>query len=257
MTEVADRAVDGFREWLQDRRNSRQIPHRMEAVGYVPVRNDAAKDGKWKIGGRRQVVYARRDLTQRDRIAAARALAEAARMTAFWYLKSSEVTGSPLRPCTRARAGGLCHSDRCTSVTNSFCGWQWQTGDFSYFGYRIAFSCAGDPVKHRRPRLLGSASDPRMWGYSDPLPLVRQPDDNAADNDDADLDARGGFDVGGPVPRPAKPVVFPAYGKPAAGSVDSYMTGAGPSWDFQLPPPRPCQPHFSGVFGGKQLGGPA
>ena len=64
-----------FHTWLRDRRNSRQIPHRLGAVGYVPVRNDAAKDGRWKIDGRRQVVYARYDLTPRDRLAAAHAKA--------------------------------------------------------------------------------------------------------------------------------------------------------------------------------------
>src|SRR5256885_5563179 len=42
---------------LRERRNRRQIPHRLEAVGYVPVRNPDAKDGLWKVGGRRMVVY--------------------------------------------------------------------------------------------------------------------------------------------------------------------------------------------------------
>jgi hypothetical protein len=67
-------AGDDFKEWLQDRRNRRQIPHRFEAAGYVPVRNDSAKDGLWKVGGRRQVIYARSDLTTRDRVAAASAI---------------------------------------------------------------------------------------------------------------------------------------------------------------------------------------
>ncbi len=63
--------------WLVDRRNSRQIPHRLAAVGYVPVRNDAAKDGLWKIGDKRQVVYGRATLTLRDRVWAARQWVEA------------------------------------------------------------------------------------------------------------------------------------------------------------------------------------
>jgi len=42
----------------------------MEDAGYVPVRNDTADDGLWKIGGKRQVVYARSDLSLHDRIAA-------------------------------------------------------------------------------------------------------------------------------------------------------------------------------------------
>jgi hypothetical protein len=51
----------------------------MEAVGYVPVRNDAAEDRRWKVGGRRQAVYARRELSVRDRVSAAQLLIEMAR----------------------------------------------------------------------------------------------------------------------------------------------------------------------------------
>lgn len=75
LADLAIYAPDGFREWLQDRRNRRQIPHRLEVAGYSPVRNDMANDGLWKISGRRQAVYARRDLPERDRIAAASKLA--------------------------------------------------------------------------------------------------------------------------------------------------------------------------------------
>ena len=82
LSEIAAVANTDFAEWLRDRRNARQIPHRMEAAGYEAVRNEAAADGKWKVGGRRQVIYARRDLSLRDRVAAARALAEARRWTA-------------------------------------------------------------------------------------------------------------------------------------------------------------------------------
>jgi hypothetical protein len=65
------KADDQFREWLQDRRNRRQIPHRLESVGYVPVRNDAAEDGLWKVGLKRQAIYARKGMSVRDRRAAA------------------------------------------------------------------------------------------------------------------------------------------------------------------------------------------
>jgi hypothetical protein len=76
LTDIVTFAVtDDFRQWLQDRRNRRLIPHRMESAGYVPVRNDADKrDGQWKVAGKRQTVYARRELTVRDRLAAATAL---------------------------------------------------------------------------------------------------------------------------------------------------------------------------------------
>jgi hypothetical protein len=61
-------------DWLDDRKNRRAIPHRLESCEYTPVRNDAAKDGLWKIQGARQVVYARQDLSIRDRINAAQKL---------------------------------------------------------------------------------------------------------------------------------------------------------------------------------------
>jgi hypothetical protein len=55
-----------FKEWLRDRKNARQIPHRMESVGYVRVRNDAANDGLWVVDKRRQAVYARHELSLGD-----------------------------------------------------------------------------------------------------------------------------------------------------------------------------------------------
>jgi hypothetical protein len=60
--------------WLRDRKNRRSVPYRLEKCGYVPVRNDLAKDGLWKIKGARQVVYARHDLPARERLRAARKL---------------------------------------------------------------------------------------------------------------------------------------------------------------------------------------
>jgi Family of unknown function (DUF5906) len=57
--------------WMRDRRSRRQVPHRMEACGYVPVRNDHAKDGLWKLGDRRQAIYAKKTMLIRDRVAAA------------------------------------------------------------------------------------------------------------------------------------------------------------------------------------------
>jgi len=66
LAEVAANSSQGFAEFLQDRKNSRKIPHRFEACGYAPVRNGDAKDGLWKIGGRRQVVYARVELAPKE-----------------------------------------------------------------------------------------------------------------------------------------------------------------------------------------------
>jgi hypothetical protein len=77
---AAQNAADGgegsLGEWLQDRKNRRQIPHRFEQCGYAPVRNDAAPaDGLWKIKGRRQAIYASTCLSRRDQLAAAGKLA--------------------------------------------------------------------------------------------------------------------------------------------------------------------------------------
>jgi hypothetical protein len=53
--------------WLGDRKNRKMIPYRMEECGYVTVRNpDDKHDGQWKIGGRRQTVYGRSDLSPRE-----------------------------------------------------------------------------------------------------------------------------------------------------------------------------------------------
>jgi hypothetical protein len=71
ISDLVAKAPGDLAEWLTDRKNRRTIPHRLERVGYVPARNEHAKDGLWKIAGARQVVYARADLSPRDRIAAA------------------------------------------------------------------------------------------------------------------------------------------------------------------------------------------
>jgi hypothetical protein len=41
-----------FALFLRDRKNAKRIPYRLEACGYVAVRNDTTADGRWK--GRRQ-----------------------------------------------------------------------------------------------------------------------------------------------------------------------------------------------------------
>jgi hypothetical protein len=52
---------------MRDHKNRRAIPHRMESCGYVPVRNDTAKDGLWKINNARQAIYAKRELSEPKR----------------------------------------------------------------------------------------------------------------------------------------------------------------------------------------------
>jgi hypothetical protein len=70
LVDKARHTRESFHEWLTDRKNRRSVPHRLESADYIPVRNDATKDGLWKIHGKRQAVYALKTLSIRDRIAA-------------------------------------------------------------------------------------------------------------------------------------------------------------------------------------------
>ena len=75
LDKLINNATGEIEQWLLDRKNRRVIPHRLEQCGYVPVRNQAAADGLFKISGRRQVVYARAGLTVGERLRAAGDLA--------------------------------------------------------------------------------------------------------------------------------------------------------------------------------------
>jgi hypothetical protein len=63
-----------FADWIEDRKNSRLIPHRLEGAGYVRVRNPSAQDGQWKVNGKRQAVYAQKSLSLREQIEEAQKL---------------------------------------------------------------------------------------------------------------------------------------------------------------------------------------
>jgi hypothetical protein len=73
---VAAAGTTDFGAWLRDRKNRRAIPYRLEDAQYVQLPNAGAKDGLWKIRGKRQVIYARSDLSPGDRLRAARQLLE-------------------------------------------------------------------------------------------------------------------------------------------------------------------------------------
>jgi Family of unknown function (DUF5906) len=70
LAHISARAKGDFAGWIGDRKNRRSIPHRMEKCGYVPVRSET-KEGIWKINGSRQAIYAKNELSIRDRFAAA------------------------------------------------------------------------------------------------------------------------------------------------------------------------------------------
>jgi hypothetical protein len=63
-----------LQEWLSDRKNRRVIPRHMEAAEYVYVHNPDRKDGLWSICGLKQAIYARMEMTARERVDAARDL---------------------------------------------------------------------------------------------------------------------------------------------------------------------------------------
>jgi hypothetical protein len=58
--------------YLSERKNRRALPHRFERCGYVAVHGPS--DGQWKIGGKRQTVYAKQTLSPREREQAAKKL---------------------------------------------------------------------------------------------------------------------------------------------------------------------------------------
>jgi hypothetical protein len=72
LTRQADVDHAEFAEWLKDRKNRRHIPYRLEDAAYEPYRNRDAKDGLWKVGGKRSVIYVHRDLSIHDRAKAVR-----------------------------------------------------------------------------------------------------------------------------------------------------------------------------------------
>jgi len=71
---VCGKDKNDFEEWLRDRRNNRKIQHRMESCGYVGIDNPDAQDHLWRIGGRRQVIYVRKELNSREQMVAAQRL---------------------------------------------------------------------------------------------------------------------------------------------------------------------------------------
>ena len=81
-------------EWLNDRKNRKQIPHRLEDCGYVRVHNRDSKQGLWTVGGKKQAVYAR----NRPAFAGADRRRAEAPMSMMLALMSTDGTGFPISP---------------------------------------------------------------------------------------------------------------------------------------------------------------
>ena len=81
-------------KWLDDRKNRRALPHKLERVGYSVVRNLEAEDGLWLVAGKREAVYVRADIKGvEERLGAVRRLQE-----------DEQAAGRC--PCGQATAGG-------------------------------------------------------------------------------------------------------------------------------------------------------
>jgi hypothetical protein len=75
LAQIVSASSGSLNEWITERRNRKAISHRMETIGYVPIRNpDDKHDGQWKINKKRQTVYARRELSIADQIMAVKEL---------------------------------------------------------------------------------------------------------------------------------------------------------------------------------------
>ena len=81
-------------KWLDDRKNRRALPHKLERVGYSVVRNLEAEDGLWLIAGKREAVYVRADLKGVEE-----------RLGAVRRLQEDEQAGADARAAKRQQAG--------------------------------------------------------------------------------------------------------------------------------------------------------
>jgi hypothetical protein len=76
LASIQSSAAGDFADWIRDRKNRRAIPHKLESCGYVAVRNPTDKsDGRWKVDSKRQVIYAKAELSKIEQVAAASRLA--------------------------------------------------------------------------------------------------------------------------------------------------------------------------------------
>jgi hypothetical protein len=63
---AATAGMTDFVDYLADRKNSRKIPFRFTSCDYKQIRNTDSKDGLWVINGKRQVVYGKKGMTERE-----------------------------------------------------------------------------------------------------------------------------------------------------------------------------------------------
>ncbi len=62
---------------LQDKRARKSLVHKLGRAGYATVRNEAAKEGRWRVAGKHVMIYGRKDVTVGKRLDAAQELINA------------------------------------------------------------------------------------------------------------------------------------------------------------------------------------
>jgi len=97
MTTIQLHASNELLDWLRDRKNRRNIPRRLESIGYEPVRNADRDDGLWLVNGQRQVIYGLRRLGVAARYRAAVALKKEADAAAAKPKPPEKGTITPFR----------------------------------------------------------------------------------------------------------------------------------------------------------------
>ena len=109
LAEVKGKANVELREWLDDKKNRRAVPHRLENAHYIALPNKDATSGLWRIDtakyigphgptimteknwvieSDRMMIYVRSTLSPRDQLAAIEALRRKATMAAKEHIKS-------------------------------------------------------------------------------------------------------------------------------------------------------------------------
>jgi hypothetical protein len=73
IVDIAASPATAGMEWLTDHKARRAMRFRFDRCGYVICRNPNQKDGRWKIGGKNQVIYVQKELNARRKLKAAEA----------------------------------------------------------------------------------------------------------------------------------------------------------------------------------------
>jgi hypothetical protein len=73
---IADKADKPFSTWVLEPKSRRVIPHRLKTLGYTPFRCTWNNDGFWVVNRKRQIIYARIELSQAERQAAAQNISQ-------------------------------------------------------------------------------------------------------------------------------------------------------------------------------------